>query len=624
MRQRANILNFVRMASNTPSPRAAKLTGFFHAVTNGKRVINTASDHRLFHEAIRAQPSARACLETLCGRAHGLPALHASLRADLSPAFLRDSALPVVAYFLDDAAARSLANGLFLRKLLEVVCEPPTLWDQLVRLFLAGRLAKGDKDDDDRIRAFAHLAVEAVETLRADGDDENGGGILSDARAIVASGTLLKSPEHAVRELGYKLQRVVQLRTTPPASTTGSHTDRSATAPTPGGRHDNDFPDFRRIRLFPTTDELLCRDGPFLQKPAEIFSSPGAGDGSRLGAHLANQYRLLREDMLHELKEDFAVARGAKKGARRAVLCLSGLTPVAVQHHVSTDGANSRPQQRDVKCALALSCARGLTFPKALDTVEKRKAHLAAADKQAGLPKHRDFGCLCDGAGVLGFAFVHRDVDLLAQDPPVVCLEFTDEQALTAALLALKTGGADVQFVVINTAVFAYEPVLRGLQRITDLPLSEGIMDPAGQAGRADDFKVAKGLEPVVKMMDEQLATGAAQLSMDFGEGLKPTFDRSQALALRAMLGSAVSVVQGPPGKFETEGERSTKPQSRALTQQRRNGQVVYRVLGRPASGQVHGAACLGARIHQPRHRPVHREPHQPWHSPRPHRAAGV
>lgn len=35
---------------------------------------------------------------------------------------------------------------------------------------------------------------------------------------------------------------------------------------------------------------------------------------TRIAAHLENQFRLLREDMLSELRDDIQIARGQKKG----------------------------------------------------------------------------------------------------------------------------------------------------------------------------------------------------------------------------------------------------------------------------------------------------------------------
>lgn len=82
----------------------------------------------------------------------------------------------------------------------------------------------------------------------------------------------------------------------------------------PGGRHDNDCIDFRKIAIYPTEDELTSKDRSYyntarmlVQVPVEI----------RVAHHLDNQFRLLREDFLAELREDIDTSSGKKKASSR-------------------------------------------------------------------------------------------------------------------------------------------------------------------------------------------------------------------------------------------------------------------------------------------------------------------
>ncbi len=90
----------------------------------------------------------------------------------------------------------------------------------------------------------------------------------------------------------------------------------------PGGRHDNDFADIRKIAILPTPDELASKD-PFLRRAADVQ----AGDtrSHNLALHTDNQFRLLREDMLRDLREEIQIALSSKKGRRRS-LCIDGLS----------------------------------------------------------------------------------------------------------------------------------------------------------------------------------------------------------------------------------------------------------------------------------------------------------
>ena len=71
---------------------------------------------------------------------------------------------------------------------------------------------------------------------------------------------------------------------------------RDKQAQLPGGRHDNDFADFRSVSIIPTIDEFLCPADPYLPKAT---SEPMTA--SKL---LDRHFRLLREDILGPAKEE--------------------------------------------------------------------------------------------------------------------------------------------------------------------------------------------------------------------------------------------------------------------------------------------------------------------------------
>ncbi|TPX64463.1 hypothetical protein SpCBS45565_g05835 [Spizellomyces sp. 'palustris'] len=66
----------------------------------------------------------------------------------------------------------------------------------------------------------------------------------------------------------------------------------------PGGpRHDNDFSDFRKICILPTSGEILAEDTPYLPKPDVEHHLPEGVD-----RYLDIQFRLLREDVLASVR----------------------------------------------------------------------------------------------------------------------------------------------------------------------------------------------------------------------------------------------------------------------------------------------------------------------------------
>lgn len=274
--------------SNLPS-RLKKLTRFLHDVSSGKRRINSAMDAQLFIEAIRSQESPSICVETLVGSSNGVEALGKSIRADLSPSFIHSHALNLI-LFLSDPAVKVLASGQLLDQILRAIVTPPTFWDALVKLYLNGQM------EDQYSFPFAWLVHALVSS--PSGPPEK---IICDIEAVAKKGGLASSESHETRELAYKITRILELKHTPIPQ---SHFPEAS----PGGRHDNDLVNFRRISIYPTRDELLAKEKPFYRRAKELLE---CSHNMRLALHLDNQFRLLREDMLYDLRDNLQTALGS-------------------------------------------------------------------------------------------------------------------------------------------------------------------------------------------------------------------------------------------------------------------------------------------------------------------------
>ncbi|KAK1829287.1 P-loop containing nucleoside triphosphate hydrolase protein [Podospora conica] len=506
--------------------RAERLRKLFFKVLHGEQPIKTAQNAQLFLEAARQQPPS-ACIETIVSKTTGIDALREAVRVDISPSFIIAHTLPFL-HYLSDAGIKTLADGQFLREVLVVIAKPPTVWNAALQLF------RNRKIPENLLAPFAWLAVELVSLPVEAGVD-----VLDDVRDISERKTLLKSENHEARELGYRIKKVLQLRAlaAPEKETLGSG---------PGGRHDNDFADFRETSIYPTRDEFLCSQPPFYQTAQDVLETPL---DRRANAHLDNQFRLLREDMLAELREDQQVATGAKKG-RRVSSILRHLRPTAVEFETKNFGDQGRPkpeQPRLKKCTLLLECGQGLQFPQMMSSPEERKKFLK---NQPGILRHQSFGVVCQGSNIFGFAFVDRDIDLLARTPPIISLQFTDGHGLRDTLMALRLPNAmDVQFVLVDTAVFAYEPVLAELQKLKELPLQDALVNPASEVA-----KVSGGvLGPLITGLIRQLLAARRNrkdpdepIVLPFETGI--TVDDSQMSALLLALDSPLSIIQGPPG----------------------------------------------------------------------------
>ncbi|KAK3345693.1 P-loop containing nucleoside triphosphate hydrolase protein [Neurospora tetraspora] len=502
------------MASNL---RQTRLKTIFKAIVFGERPVNSSHDAQLFLEAIRCQEPPSACVEMIVSHPAGLDAVRNSVRSNLSESFILSHTLPFLE-FLSDPGIKSLADGELLAQLLVVIANPPTLWKALVKLF------NGHQLPPDRVHPFAWLALELLSLPQNAGVD-----VLEEVQAIVEDKSLLKAQDHSARELGYRIEKVLQLR---------SSSKPSVQANGPGGRHDNDSDVFRKIAIYPTTDEFLSNQQPFYRTAFEVAESPL---DRRPAIHLDNQFRLLREDMLAELREDLQVAMDAKK-AKKPLLTIGKLQPVALS---LTDANPSGKGPRYKPCTLMVRCYHGLEF---LNKMEPEKLKKFLKDNPTFL-KHQSFGVLTRGKEVIAFAFVDRDRsnELLLQSPPIVCLQFADPSNFKRALLALKLPNAQdfVRFTLVNTPVFAYEPVLAGLQAITELPLQDLLINPSGASLAFAGVPKLQTFVSALKSARSGMILGNVE-AVRIEESI--TVDLAQLDSILHALTKPITLIQGPPG----------------------------------------------------------------------------
>lgn len=487
------------------SVRSNRLWTYFNQILQGKRAVKNAEEGKRFLEAICDQRDPSSCIEKLIASPEGLNSLQRSLRYDVSTSFLNGSSAGFVNYLMDDAL-KQLCCGQFLQRILALIVEPPTFWNALFQAHKKRVLT------EDAVQAFAWLLLELLLST---------GHGLPDVRDVAQSVTqdrsLLDSPSFEIRTIGQKIKHVL--------ATTSSDVPLDSNY-SPGGRHDNDFVDFRQIAILPTADEFSSSEKPFYRRADAIDEA----DAERRGAmHLDNQFRLLREDFLGELRTDLQIARGQKKG-RRTSLTLRGLL---------LEGIDCGPDQRRKVCSLTLRCKTDLPQLSKL-VPSKRKAFI---NENRNFMKHQSFGCLMNGNELLSFATVDRNEDLLAENPPVIALQISGEAALTKTLLAIKTSD-DLQFVQVDTAVFAYEPVLKCLQAKTSLPLEEELFFLDSQQNRQES--IIKPTKIIQKIMDR----GSQDLQSLLGTPKPIELDSSQVQSLLTALRQRRSLIQGPPGRF--------------------------------------------------------------------------
>jgi hypothetical protein len=487
--------------------RSARLDKFFSLVLQGKRPVATVEDVKLLIEAVQAQVDHAVCIERIMASPQARNALQIGLRFDVTPAFLNEHTTAFISY-LAHPAVKQLCNGQFCQELLCLLVEPRTLWNAFVQAFLARQL------QPPALHAFSWLLVELLLLPLSNNID-----ITDDARKIDNDGFLLQCSSPDTRSLGYRIKPILEVKSN---GSTPIDPDNG-----PGGRHDNDFEDFRRIAIYPTSVEFQCTAKPFYRRAAEIADLPAE---SRISTHLDNQFRLLREDMLSEIREEFQIAHGQKK-RRRAGNLLGKLSLVRVQHG---DARRLRP------CTLAIACESGLESL----TIHSPKDRKAFLKEKRNYLRHKSFGCLLRNGEIIAFATLERNVDELLKDPPEIVLRVIGEDALSKTLLYFKMYN-DIQFLLVDAPVFAYEPILRCLQEKNTLSLAAELL-------QKQDGETTTKSELVPESMVESLRELEGNLDVQgVLETRKPVrLDQSQLDSLISGLTQRVSLIQGPPGMY--------------------------------------------------------------------------
>ena len=495
------------MAVTDRGLKSDRLRKFFTGVIDGKRALKNANDARLFLEAVCDRQDRASCIERLVAAPQGLQVLKTSVRSDISSTFINESSARFLEYISDDSV-RQLCSGQLLRDVLVAVLDPPTFWTALKNCYNERKLSPSG------IQAFASLLLELLSLppglVQVDGFEI--------AERILSAGGLLESSDPDTRSLAYKIQEAVRCK--------GSNAAAFGMAK-PGGRHDNDFEDFRQIAIFPTRDEFSSKEQPFYLPSDVVF---GTEPATRAAVHLDNQFRLLREDMLGELRSDLQVTGGNKQG-RRTSLRLKNL----VFHEIDC-GTDRRRR----KASIALRCYHGL--PKLPGLNEDQRKKYFADNKN--LLKHQSLGCLLCQGEIVAFVTVNRNEERLAEDPPIILLEVLGDAALTKTLVTTKTAHQQqIEFVQVDTPFFAYEPILRCLQEKSSLPLASELLGLV-EASQPNGSPIAlEHIAADIKRREGQNLRHLLNLPKDV------MLDHSQTDSLVAGLLQNVSLIQGPPGK---------------------------------------------------------------------------
>lgn len=492
-------------SSSSDDARVTKLSAFFHNVIHGRRKLLTARDGKLFIEALCVQADPATCSHKLLSSPFGLTALQESVRFDTSVTFLNNDSVPLLRY-LQSPSLKAIGSGSVLAQLLLSMVEPPFFWEALTKSFTSSLL------NPHASQAFAWLLLELISLP---------GKASSPYLGLVVSSNILdmisKSPDGETRNLGQKIKHAL------PLDASELHSDADVS---PGGRHDNDLADHKKICIMPTADELLSKDGPFLRR-ADYIDDP-KNVSSRYGIHLDNQFRLLREDMLGEIRDELKILTGKKAGRHKGVI-VDGLYLAGVEM------GNSKKR---LPWGVVLNCKQELPHLKNI-RLDKRKGFLM---NNRHILRQGNMACLLIDGEPVAFPTIHRDEEALSKCPAAITVQFADDSTLPYALSKLKTS-ANVKLVQLDAAIFAFEPFLRRLQEMKSLPLIDEILHwELGDDIEGPSFQPAE----VIKALKSR---PGKELKKLLGVEKSVILDESQMNSLCACLFQRISLVQGPPGE---------------------------------------------------------------------------
>ena len=272
------------------SLKAAKLTKLFNLIVTGKQSLN-AQNNLLFLEAIWTYPEPVGRFHALFGRPTGLFILQSSLWFDVSPPFLNNAAAKLLQAMKSPSLA-STSGGSYLRKIVQAIVDPPIFWDAFVDALRSNQL------EPDAQASFAWLLLQLV-TLSPEMAKQYAH-LVNDPAII---DVLYQSSRSDIEDSLKKIGRAV-------ASSSSNSIPGLQDAL--GGCHSNDQSDFRDILIFPTADELAFTSERSFLRPRSVLDDP-ITEPNRDSMHLDNQFRLLREDMVREMREELQIAPGKYK-----------------------------------------------------------------------------------------------------------------------------------------------------------------------------------------------------------------------------------------------------------------------------------------------------------------------
>lgn len=280
---------------------------------------------------------------------------------------------------------------------------------------------------------------------------------------------------------------------------------RDQQAQLPGGRHDNDFADFRSIKTLPTIDEFLCPADPYLPK-----SSTDPMTAAQL---LDRQFRLLREDILGPAKEEQDDKRKEQRDLFEGVRASHVVT--GEPESITKNGKQVRLTGPSDPCICFSFRVPHWHRVNRLKTQSEKEKYWDTSRRV--LPRDALVCLLRQNSErkwvpIRFGTIVRRETKELAvtgKTKPVIGIAFFSQDQVLESLKELSDSTLPpTRLLVVSAELFAYQPILRGLQMMDSVPFEDEILRGQVPAETtAEALTIPSDMQSKVDQLDEgQLA----------------------------------------------------------------------------------------------------------------------
>ncbi|CAK9210253.1 unnamed protein product [Sphagnum troendelagicum] len=521
--------------SSTPGKRF-----FDNAIqSKGVDIIRHEQDAQRFLNAVVSYEDHFELLSRLTSSPHGLECLRQALSISFDQTFLNNSVVPVFKYLAHNDLLLG-SRQQFLSTLLIHIAKVPFLMDEL-----ANAMAKGLLLEEAVVGRFVLQIISSVGDIGIE--------VRKLPSVIKLAEILSLSTSPPVQELSKRISIV--LNGTGSSTPSFVQVSMQVQVPVRGGRHSNDHEDYRSISVIPTADEITCKQEPYLMKAVELREKMGSETAEAF--FLDRHFRLLREDIVGKLREELEEFQSMDNPSSRTAKCqLQRLFPVLKIQGIEVNDWKAFVRitfdyPQSIKNKLQQELNQGLkktskNNQQKLSNQKERDIKRQFWEGQENLLRRDCLVCFLRDGEVVHFGTIcERNVDELMKSPPTLGVSF-HSAAAWRAMLTEWTNNSPLQMLQVSASFFAYEPILKSLQRLSAVQFPEELIHWKPGCSTVQPPAYFKSVQHVWEAI--HAASPSQDVSPVLGISKPIMLDPIQRDGIAMALTHRIGVIQGPPG----------------------------------------------------------------------------